>query len=105
MYWRVSRGVPIVLYGMTVQMGHLKTVIILAGGFVLFQEPMPPKKLAGVLCALGGIIWYSLLKMQKKPAAAAQPGSKNPSPAKSGQAPKESEPLMGSATKPHASSA
>lgn len=50
------------------QMGHLKTVVILAGGFVLFDESMPPKKLAGVLCALGGIIWYSGLKMQQKSA-------------------------------------
>jgi solute carrier family 35 protein E3 len=67
-------------------MGHLKTVIILAGGFVLFNESMPPKKLAGVLCALAGIIWYSWLKMQKKPAA--------PIPAKSAGQGGESEPLV-----------
>ncbi len=38
-------------------MGHLKTVIILAGGFLLFNEAMPPKKLAGVALGMGGIVW------------------------------------------------
>ncbi len=57
------------------QMGHLKTVVILAGGFVLFDEAMPPKKLAGVLCALAGIIWYSGLKMQQKPKAGGSSGA------------------------------
>ncbi len=38
-------------------MGHLKTVIILAGGFLLFSEAMPPKKLAGVALGMGGIVW------------------------------------------------
>ena len=39
------------------QVGHLKTVIILAGGFLIFNEAMPPKKLAGVALSLTGIIW------------------------------------------------
>ena len=39
------------------QLGHLKTVIILAGGFLIFNEAMPPKKLAGVALSLAGIIW------------------------------------------------
>lgn len=38
-------------------MGHLKTVIILAGGCVLFGEAMPPKKLAGVVLGMIGILW------------------------------------------------
>ena len=38
-------------------MGHLKTVIILAGGCVLFGEAMPPKKLAGVVLGMSGILW------------------------------------------------
>lgn len=42
-------------------MGHLKTVIILAGGFLLFEEPMPPKKLAGIVLGMSGIIWYACL--------------------------------------------
>ena len=40
-----------------VQVGHLKTVVILAGGFLIFNEAMPPKKLAGVALSLTGIIW------------------------------------------------
>lgn len=39
------------------QVGHLKTVIILAGGFLLFEEPMPLKKLAGIVLGMSGIIW------------------------------------------------
>lgn len=79
---------------LALQMGHLKTVIILAGGFVLFDEKMPAKKLAGVLLALVGIIWYSGLKMQKAGAAPAAPGKgqlPGKGPAKS---PLETEPLV-----------
>lgn len=36
---------------------HVKTVIILAGGVLLFGDEMPPKKLAGISLALSGIIW------------------------------------------------
>ena len=76
------------------QMGHLKTVIILAGGFVLFDEKMPAKKLGGVLLALLGIVWYSGLKMQKASALPAQqPGKGSP------KAAHESEPLVGSKEK------
>ena len=39
------------------QVGHLKTVIILAGGCMLFGEAMPPKKLAGVVLGMSGILW------------------------------------------------
>ena len=73
---------------MLLQAGHLKTVVILSGGFLLFDEQMPLKKLAGVVLAMMGIIWYSGLKMQKAspPAAAAGKG-----PAKT---PQETEPLV-----------
>ena len=37
--------------------GHIKTVIILAGGVVLFGDAMPPQKLAGISLAMSGIIW------------------------------------------------
>lgn len=37
--------------------GHLKTVIILTGGCLFFDDEMPPKKLLGVFVAMGGIIW------------------------------------------------
>ncbi|KAI8465511.1 MAG: triose-phosphate transporter family-domain-containing protein [Monoraphidium minutum] len=43
--------------------GHLKTVIILTGGCVLFGDTMPPKKLLGVGVAMLGIVWYTQLQL------------------------------------------
>lgn len=37
--------------------GHVKTVLILSGGVAFFGDTMPPKKAAGILAAMGGIIW------------------------------------------------
>jgi solute carrier family 35, member E3 len=45
--------------------GHIKTVIILTGGVVFFGDTMPPKKLGGIAVAMGGIIWYTQIKMQE----------------------------------------
>ncbi len=39
--------------------GHLKLIIVLAGGVAFFGDQMPPKKFAGVCIALAGIAWYS----------------------------------------------
>lgn len=39
--------------------GHLKLIIVLAGGVAFFGDQMPPKKLGGVCVALAGIAWYS----------------------------------------------
>ena len=39
--------------------GHVKTVIILAGGYLFFQDDMPLKKLAGIAVAMSGIVWYT----------------------------------------------
>ncbi|CAL5229693.1 g13065 [Coccomyxa viridis] len=46
--------------------GHLKLIIVLAGGVAFFGDQMPPKKLAGVCVALAGIAWYSFQGLQKK---------------------------------------
>jgi solute carrier family 35, member E3 len=43
--------------------GHVKTVIILAGGCLFFGDEMPAKKLGGIAVAMGGIVWYSQLKL------------------------------------------
>jgi solute carrier family 35 protein E3 len=43
--------------------GHLKTVIILTGGCLLFGDQMPGSKLAGLGVAMAGIVWYSHIKM------------------------------------------
>lgn len=37
--------------------GHIKTVLILSGGVAFFGDSMPPKKAAGILVAMGGIVW------------------------------------------------
>ena len=42
--------------------GHVKTVIILAGGYIFFQDDMPLKKLAGIGVAMSGIIWYTQVR-------------------------------------------
>ncbi|EFN55539.1 hypothetical protein CHLNCDRAFT_11965, partial [Chlorella variabilis] len=36
--------------------GHVKTVLILSGGVLFFGDTMPPKKMAGIMAAMGGII-------------------------------------------------
>ncbi len=43
--------------------GHLKLIIVLAGGVTFFGDQMPPKKFAGVCIALAGIAWYSFQVM------------------------------------------
>lgn len=44
--------------------GHVKTVIVLSGGCLLFGEAMPVKRFLGVCLAMSGIVWYSFLKMK-----------------------------------------
>jgi hypothetical protein len=57
------------------QVGHLKTVIILAGGFLLFNEAMPPKKLAGVALGMGGIVWRAPRRRSHRAIDASEPGA------------------------------
>jgi solute carrier family 35 protein E3 len=45
-------------------MGHAKTLLIILSGVVVFQEDMPLQKLVGTATALGGIVWYSWLRMR-----------------------------------------
>lgn len=45
--------------------GHVKTVIILAGGVVFFGDTMSQNKLGGIMVAMGGIIWYTQIKLQE----------------------------------------
>ncbi|KAG2482544.1 hypothetical protein HYH03_018535 [Edaphochlamys debaryana] len=44
--------------------GHLKTILILAGGCFLFGEAMPYKRLAGITLTMVGIAWYTYLSIQ-----------------------------------------
>lgn len=50
--------------------GNLKTVIVLCGGFIFFQESISPKKLAGMGTALVGIAWYTSAKLGEAKQAA-----------------------------------
>ena len=43
--------------------GHFKTIIILTGGCLIFGDAMPVKKFLGVCLAMGGIGWYTQLKL------------------------------------------
>jgi len=45
--------------------GHIKTIIILAGGVIFFGDTMSGKKSCGILFAMGGIIWYSWIKLSE----------------------------------------
>lgn len=45
--------------------GHIKTVIILTGGVVFFGDSMSGKKFMGILSAMGGIVWYSMIKLRE----------------------------------------
>lgn len=47
--------------------GHAKTILILAGGCLLFNESMPTRRLIGIMVTMGGIAWYTYLSMQAPP--------------------------------------
>lgn len=53
--------------------GHIKTVAIVAGGFMLFGDDYTTQKLLGLAFAMTGIVGYSWLKMAE---AGQLPGSK-----------------------------
>ncbi len=42
--------------------GHLKTVVILTGGCLMFGDIMTMQKLSGILVSMVGIVWYTQLK-------------------------------------------
>lgn len=45
--------------------GHMKTVLIVSGGVLIFGDSMALKKLGGLCIAMSGIIWYSHIKMRE----------------------------------------
>ena len=46
--------------------GHLKTVLILAGGVVLYGDDLNSKKALGLVMAMAGIVYYTHLKIAEK---------------------------------------
>lgn len=45
--------------------GHVKTALILCGGYLLFGDEMTVKKVFGIMVAFGGIIIYSDTKLKQ----------------------------------------
>ena len=43
--------------------GHMKTVSILVGGFILFQDSLNFKQFVGILLTLFGLFSYTFVKM------------------------------------------
>jgi solute carrier family 35 protein E3 len=43
--------------------GHMKTVSILVGGFILFQDNLNFKQFIGILLTLFGLFSYTVVKM------------------------------------------
>ncbi len=49
-------------YGMV---GHLKTISILAGGYLLFKDSLNIKQLFGILLTLFGLVFYTFVKIKE----------------------------------------
>ena len=45
--------------------GHLKTVLILTFGFVMFGAPVDPRNMLGIVVAVGGMVAYSELRRRE----------------------------------------
>ncbi len=43
--------------------GHVKTFVILAGSWFIFNEPMPIKKVLGLSVSMIGLVWYTHSKL------------------------------------------
>ncbi|GAB0494615.1 hypothetical protein MMPV_005909 [Pyropia vietnamensis] len=46
-------------------LGHFKTCFILASDFVFFNRPLNVRSAAGILMTMGGVFWYTHLKLDK----------------------------------------
>lgn len=55
-------------------MGHLKTLLVLLGGFLLFHESASGKQLAAIALAVGGMIWYGSETSKQESAGKASKG-------------------------------
>lgn len=46
--------------------GHLKTISILVGGFVIFQDSLNYKQFMGILMTLFGLFSYTFVRMREQ---------------------------------------
>ncbi|CAF5216010.1 unnamed protein product, partial [Rotaria magnacalcarata] len=58
-YW-VIKNTSALTYNM---IGHMKTVSILVGGFLIFKDNLNFKQLLGILLTLSGLFSYTFVKM------------------------------------------
>ena len=47
-------------------MGHMKTLSILVGGYILFQDNLNFKQFVGILLILFGLFSYTFVKMREQ---------------------------------------
>lgn len=66
--------------------GHLKTCLILVLGFVVFSYPVVQRNVIGIVIAVVGMVWYSLVKQDEAAAAKLQLPVTSPSAAKGAHA-------------------
>ncbi len=46
--------------------GHMKTISILVGGFLLFQDHLNFKQFIGILLTLSGLFSYTFVRMREQ---------------------------------------
>lgn len=46
-------------------LGHLKTCLVLALGFIAFKTPVTFRNIFGICIALGGMVYYSYVSLQE----------------------------------------
>ena len=54
---------------------HFKLILIMVGAVVIFKESMAYTRIAGILLALSGLIWYSALQLGARVPKKANPSS------------------------------
>jgi solute carrier family 35 protein E3 len=46
-------------------LGHFKTIMILVLGFLVFNKKLDMRNVAGIIVAMGGVIWYTEVKRKE----------------------------------------
>lgn len=63
-------------------LGHLKTCLVLALGFVAFKTPVTFRNILGIFIALGGMVYYSYVSIQEAKNKAVMEKLSSPKPLK-----------------------
>lgn len=46
-------------------LGHMKTILILVLGFLVFNKPVDSRNLIGIMVAMGGVVSYTEIKRRQ----------------------------------------